>query len=338
LPGRIVRLPEDQSDGSSAGTHAGEVVEIIEHKDILAMSDAQPYQINHKGKKFEVSKEDLLDTREFNTGIFGFKARSLRENLGKLTIGNVQGELYITDLIKIFNENDKNVCAVNAEDSRLVEGFNEKSTLREMEAIARDRVYALLKDVITIEDKYDFFIADELVERILKLDNSGKSGDIIIHKGVSLGPKVYLSDGVEICANSQLTGEVHLGANSFIGKGVMMSNFPGQTIKIGEGTKILHGNEFKGEVKIGTDCMIESRVSITGSDEYQVDIEDNVHLRGVTYIFGSNFGSKIEKGVHITHSVLKRKRVKNLDSDSGKVFKIRYILPSPEGEEGVSDI
>ena len=324
--GRIVRVP--------AGTNKGEVVEIIEHKDILAMSGSQPHQINHKGEKYEVNKEDLLNTREFNTGIFGFKAISLRENLEKLTTDNVQGELYITDLIKIFNENDMNVGASNAEDSRLVEGFNEKSALREMEAIARDRVYQLLKDVITIEDSHDFFIAEELVDRILKLDKSGKSGDIIIHKGASLGSNVYISDGVEICANSKLTGEVHIGANTFIGNGVIMSNFPGQTIKIGEGTEILHGNEIKGEVKIGNNCLIESRVSITGSDEFHVEIEDDVHLRGVTYIFGS----KIEKGVHITHSVLKRKRVKNTDSGSGKVFTIRYILPSPDGEDAVSDL
>ena len=113
-----------------------------------------------------------------------------------------------------------------------------------------------------------------------------------------------------------------------------MSNFPGQTIKIGEGTEILHGNEIKGEVKIGDNCIIESSVSITGNDEFPVIIEDNVHLRGVTYIFGS----KIENGVHITHSVLKRKHVRNLESESGNTFKIRYVLPSPEGEEAVTDI
>ena len=324
--GRIVRVPD--------GKHKGEVVEIIEHKDILAMSNAQAYQITHKGMKFEVGKNDLLNIREFNTGIFGFKAKSLRENLGELTTDNVQGELYLTDLIKMYNEDDKKVSAVNAENSRLVEGFNEKSTLLEMEAIARDRVYELLKDVITIEDRYGFFISEEVVERILKLDNSGKSGDIIIQKGVSLGPNVRLSNGVEICTNSQLTGEVQIGANTFIGKRVTMSNFPGQSIKIGEGTEILHGNEIKGEVKIGDNCIIESRVSITGNDEFPVIIEDNVHLRGVTYIFGS----KIEKGVHITHSVLKRKHVRNLESESGNTFKIRYVLPSPEGEEAVTDI
>jgi len=145
--GRIVRVPD--------GKHKGEVVEIMEHKDILAMKNAQAHQITHKGMQFEVSKNDLINAREFNTGIFGFKAKSLRENLEKLTTDNVQGELYITDLIKIFNEDDKNVRAANAEDSRLVEGFNEKSVLLEMEAVARDRVYELLKDVITIEDRYD---------------------------------------------------------------------------------------------------------------------------------------------------------------------------------------
>ena len=53
-----------------------------------------------------------------------------------------------------------------------------------------------------------------------------------------------------------------------------------------------------------------------------------MHLRGVTYIFGS----KIEDGAKITHSVLKRKHVKNLPSNTegSEVIKVRYIIPSPE--------
>jgi len=99
---------------------------------------------------------------------------------------------------------------------------------------------------------------------------------------------------------------------------------------------VLNGNEIKGQVNIGRDCLIESRVSITGSDEFPVTVGNEVHLRGVTYVFGS----VIENGVKITHSVIKRKQVKNLRSEanvSGFV-KVRYILPNPEGEEAVKDL
>ena len=334
--GRIIRVPKTVSDGSSAGSLEGEVVEIIEHKDILAMNSDEPYNIIHKGKKFQLTKEELINISEFNTGVYGFKAKVLNKHLGTITTDNVQGELYLTDLIKIFNENKMIVRAAQATDSRLVEGFNVKSTLREMEAIARERIYEKLKDVVTIEDQYDFFIADEVVEQILELDRSENSGDIIIHKGVYLGPEVHLSAGVDISDHCHLTGEVHLGTNARISERVVMSSYPGQVINIGDGTTVLNGNELKGRVNIGTDCLIESRVWITGSDEYPVNIGNNVHLRGVTYIFGS----VIESGVKITHSVLKRKHVKNLSSEEkgSEVVKVRYIIPDPEGEDAVKEL
>ena len=170
--GRIIRVPKKLSDGSGSGSLEGEVVEIIEHKDILAMRSDQPYELIHKGKKFNLTPKELIDISEFNTGVYGFKATALNKHLRTITTDNVQGELYLTDLIKIFNENEMIVRAANATNSRLVEGFNVKSALREMEAIARERVYEKLKDVITIVDRYDFFIADEVVERILDLDRS----------------------------------------------------------------------------------------------------------------------------------------------------------------------
>ena len=336
LYGRIIRVPESLSDGSSTGSLEGEVVEIIEHKDILAISSNEPFELNHKGKKFQLTKDELINISEFNTGVYGFRATALNNHLGTITTDNVQGELYVTDLIKIFNENEMIVRAVKATDSRLVEGFNVKSTLREMEAIARERVYEKLKDVVTIEDQYDFFIADEVVKRILDLDSSENSGDMHIHKGVYLGAGVHLSAGVEICDNCHLTGEVYLGTNVKISERVVMSSYSGQAIKIGEGTTVLNGNELKGRISIGTGCLIESRVSITGSDEYPVNIGKDVHLRGVTYIFGS----VIEDGVKITHSVLKRKHVKNLSSNTkgSEVKKVRYIIPSPDGEDAVTDL
>ena len=334
--GRIIRVPKKFDDGSPAGSLAGEVAEIREYKDILAMKDEEPYEVKHKGKIFVLDKQDMLNLSEFNTGVYAFKDGSLKEHLESLTTENVQGELYVTDLIKIFNENDKMVHAANANDSRLVEGFNLKSTLREMEAIARERVYEKLKDVITIEDRYDFFLSDEVVDRIFELDEAGKAGDIHVHKGVSLGPGVHLSEGVEICDRCQLTGTVYIGSGTNLGERVLMSNFPGQEIKIGANTTILNGNEIKGEVKVGDNCVIESRVFITGSNEYPVEIGDDVHLRGVTYIFGSI----IESGVKITHSVLKRKLVKKLSEDQNgeKSSKVRFILPPTEGEEAVTDL
>ena len=56
--------------------------------------------------------------------------------------------------------------------------------------------------------------------------------------------------------------------------------------------------------------------------------------------FAYIFGSLIESGVKITHSVLKRKHVKNLSSEEkgSEVVKVRYVIPNPEGKDAVEDL
>jgi bifunctional UDP-N-acetylglucosamine pyrophosphorylase/glucosamine-1-phosphate N-acetyltransferase len=75
----------------------------------------------------------------------------------------VQNEIYITDLISLFNSKGYSVGAVSPNDQHVVMGFNNKSVLKEMDEIARKNVYERLKDIIQIDDPDDFFIHDSVV-------------------------------------------------------------------------------------------------------------------------------------------------------------------------------
>lgn len=332
--GRIIRVPAEDVYGQSAEDDYGKVIEIKEHKDILALDDEEMYRVEYKGRTYGFTKEKLLNIREFNAGVYAFKADKLRAFIKALRADNIQKELYVTDLISIFNRNDLNVKASQAIDNRTVLGFNVKSVLKEMENIARERVYDKLKDIVTIQDKDDFFIDEDVVEQIVELDKSSGPLDIVIGKGAHIGEQVRMNKGVEICNHAYVTGRILFGERVRVQDNVHLSTYSHQTMRIGSNTDIYNGNIIKGNLEIGNNCQIESSVNITGSDEFPTRIGNNVVIKGTSYIFGSI----VEDDVWIEHSVLKCKHAERTVRKDGTIQPIRYVLPLPEGLDSIKNI
>jgi len=324
--GRILRVPVENKNVS------GRIIEIKEFKDIMALKKF--YVVQFEGTEYKFSKEELLAIPEFNSGVYAFRGESLKKYIGKITPDNVQHEMYLTDLVRIFNNNHLSVGVVSANEENVVFAFNDKSALKKMEEMARDRVYEKLKNIITFKDREDFFIADEVVNRILEQDKKGEPLDIVIGKGVYIGSGVYMDAGVVIKDHAYLDGNIKLSEGVIIGERVHLSTYPHQVLKIGRHTEILQGDIIKGNLEIGENTRIESSVNITGSDESPVRIGNNVLIKGTSYIFGC----VIEDNVWIEHSVLKNKRVRCIRDKNGEVQPVRYILPSPEGIECLEDL
>ena len=125
--GRIVR----EKDNS------GNVIQIMEHKDILALPNDKPFTTTYKGKEFNYTNEELINNNEYNSGVFAFRYGKLAEMIGKLKSDNVQKEIYLTDLIALFNEKGYSVAAASPEKNYVVMGFNTQDVLKEMNEIAR---------------------------------------------------------------------------------------------------------------------------------------------------------------------------------------------------------
>ena len=142
LTGLYEGKPEDNYYGRiiRAKDEAGNVIQIMEHKDILALPDDKPYTVSYKGKEYSYTKEELINNNEYNSGVFAFKYGKLAEMIGKLKSNNVQSEIYITDLIALFNEKGYTVAAASPEKNYVVMGFNTQEVLKEMNEIAR-KVY-----------------------------------------------------------------------------------------------------------------------------------------------------------------------------------------------------
>ena len=332
--GRIVRVPAADRDGNPSGTDLDKVIEIKEHKDILGLDPALPYEVVYNGRPYALTRDQLLAIREINTGVVAFKERLLRTYISELKTDNVQGELMLTDLVEIFNQHGKVVRAMPAASEEEILAFNVKSVLRQMEGIARRWVYEQLMDLITIADEEDFFIDDAVVAQIIALDQDRGPLDIVIGKGVHIGPHVQLNRKVQVGNRSHLSGRIALGEGVQIGPGVELSTYPHQTMILEDNVEILSRNILKGDLQIGACSRIESGVIMTGSDEFPMRVGQRVTIKGTTYLFGC----RIDDDLLIEHSVIKGKHVEQVKRRDGTIQPIRYVLPTPEGLDSITEL
>jgi len=234
--GRIIRVKEKDADGVKSN-YVGKVIEIIEYKDILSIDKNKDYTVSCKKKNFNFSQSELIENREFNSGVYAFKAKPLFELIDKIGSNNAQNEIYLTDLIGMFNENGYSVEAVSPKEQYVLMGFNNKSVLKEMDGVAQKLIYEKLKDLLFIEDTDDFFICEKIVDELLEKDKNGIILDIEIGKGAYIGHGVKLGCNIKLGRNVLLEGDVTLGDNVFVDSGSRIISKSSQT-KIGNGVSI----------------------------------------------------------------------------------------------------
>ncbi|NJD22437.1 MAG: multidrug transporter [Melioribacter sp.] len=325
--GRILRA-NDKSKNKN------KVIEILEYKDILNLDKKKPYTTAYRKRNYKFGQKELLENREFNSGVYAFKFKPLNDLISKIQSNNVQNEIYLTDLIGLFNNNGYSVEAITPKEQYVLMGFNNKSVLKEMDALARKLTYEKLKDIITIEDEDDFFIEESVVDEILKMDQLGLPLDINIGKGVYIGNGVRLNYNLVLSKNVFLEGDIRFGKNVTVRENTKISCYYGQAIVIGNNVEIYSNNTIKGSVTIGENTRIESGVRITGSDQHPARIGSHVVLKGLTYIFGTDVGNNIL----IEHSILLRKKISKPNGVKTDYYNVKYILPEAEGMDAVQDL
>ena len=335
--GRLLRSRGLTTEGkpSKYKKSQGEVVGVIEYKDILSMGDEDKIYKTYKDEKFSFHKDELLeDFNEYIVGVYGFKTEPLLKLISEIKSNNVQKEFYLTDLIEIFLNNDFSISTYIPKDNKVVLGFNDKTVLKEMESIAKSKVYNKLKNIITIYDSEDFFIDDSVVEEILEIDKDEKPLDIYIGKGAYIGKGVKINYGVFIGNGARLEGNIQLGENAFIGDNVLLSCLEKQKLILEKNVKIYAGKQIRGNVFIGEGTILERGVNITGSDNHPTKIGSDVLIKGVSYLYGST----VDNNAYIEHCIFYYSRIKALKDDKGNIIKCRFIRPKEEGSESVIKI
>jgi bifunctional UDP-N-acetylglucosamine pyrophosphorylase/glucosamine-1-phosphate N-acetyltransferase len=205
---------------------------------------------------------DELAVGEVNSSIYVFEAEKLWPALERIQPHNAQGELYLTDAVRLLVDDGERVAAHVAPDSAETEGVNTRAELALAAAALRDRVNAehMAAGVTIVDPATTWIEADVELEpdcivypftllrgrtRVATGAEIGPHAVIIdtaIGPEVTVGPFCYLRPGTALEAGAKAGTFVEI-KNSNIGVGVKVPHlsYIGDA-DIGDGTNIAAGN------------------------------------------------------------------------------------------------
>jgi bifunctional UDP-N-acetylglucosamine pyrophosphorylase / glucosamine-1-phosphate N-acetyltransferase len=195
---------------------------------------------------------------EINSSIYAFRSDALWPALERLQPKNVQGELYLTDVIAVLVESGERVAAHIAANSDEAEGVNTRVELAHAAALLRDRINEehMLAGV-TIVDPASTWIDPtvEIAEDVTINPFTVLRGRTTIGSGADIQPHTVVVDA-EIGERAvvgpfcYLRPGTSLGASSKAGTYVEIKNS-----RIGDRTKVPHLS-YIGDADIGEDTNI----------------------------------------------------------------------------------
>jgi bifunctional UDP-N-acetylglucosamine pyrophosphorylase / glucosamine-1-phosphate N-acetyltransferase len=248
--------------------------------------------------------------REVNSSIYVFEADKLWPALDRIEPVNAQGELYLTDAIRLLVDGGEEVAVFKAPDADEVEGVNTRAELADAAGFLRARVNRehMLAGVTIVDPQTTWIEPDVELEAdatihpftILRGKTRVAAGaevgphvvaiDAEIGPGVLVGPFAYLRPGTRLGAGSKAGTFVEI-KNSAVGSRTKIPHlsYIGDA-EIGEDTNVAAGNitanfphepgRPKGKTKIGRNV----RTGIHNGFEAPVEIGDDAWIAGGAYI------------------------------------------------------
>jgi bifunctional UDP-N-acetylglucosamine pyrophosphorylase / glucosamine-1-phosphate N-acetyltransferase len=263
---------------------AGEVVKIVEHKDALAAND-----------------QATLAIHEMNTAIMCAPTAWLRQALTKLTPKNVQGELYLTDVIAMAAVDGLQISTAQpAGGETEIAGVNDKIQLAALECEFQHRqAEALMREGVTIIDPHRIDIRGTLqCGSDVEIDvNCVFEGEVTLGDNVKIGANCVIRDAT-IAANAVIHPMCHI-EGAAVGEGALVGPFArlrpgaelGQEVHIGNFVEVKNSKLAKGakanHLAYLGDATVGERVnygagSITanydGANKHKTTIEADVHV------------------------------------------------------------
>jgi bifunctional UDP-N-acetylglucosamine pyrophosphorylase/glucosamine-1-phosphate N-acetyltransferase len=203
-----------------------------------------------------------LGVREINSSIYVFRAADLWPALDRLEPRNVQGELYLTDVVGILVDAGKTVAAHVAPDPVETDGVNTRGELAAAAAVLRDRINAAHMDAgVTIVDPATAWIdpsvsiePDATIHPFVVLRGATAVAtgaeihphvvaiDAEIGAGATVGPFCYLRPGTTLERRTKAGTFVEI-KNARLGEGARVPHlsYIGDA-DVGEGSNVAAGN------------------------------------------------------------------------------------------------
>ena len=265
-------------------TQDGQVTQIVEQK------DATPEQ---------------LAITEINSGVYAFDHAQLVSALAQLRPDNVQGELYLTDVIGIARAAGLLVRGDHVDDDMLVAGCNDRIQLSQLAREMNGRIIAghQLNGVTVVDPANTYIDVDVTIASDVTLEpGTHLRGRTVIAEDVVIGPDTTLVDASVATGATVLRSEVHassIGPNATVGpfsylrpntelgaKGKIGAFAETKNAQIGAGSKVPHLS-YIGDATIGEGSNIGCAVvtvNYDGVNKHRTVIGDHVRIGSDTML------------------------------------------------------
>jgi bifunctional UDP-N-acetylglucosamine pyrophosphorylase/glucosamine-1-phosphate N-acetyltransferase len=212
------RLPDPQGYGRIVRGARGEVLGIVEQKDLKDPAQA------------------AID--EINTGLYAVHVSALRSALAGLSNDNAQGEYYLTDILPWFAQRGRVQAVDLSEDATL--GVNDRAQLCEVE----DRMFA------RIARRHR--LAGSSIASGVRIDDAVSIGsDVTIQANVQLRGQTQIGDGARIDVGCVLENARVAAGATLLPYSVVADSELGPGCQIGPFTHVRPHTVLEAEVKLG---------------------------------------------------------------------------------------
>jgi bifunctional UDP-N-acetylglucosamine pyrophosphorylase/glucosamine-1-phosphate N-acetyltransferase len=226
---------------------------------------------------------------EVNSSIYVFEADKLWPVLERIEPANAQGELYLTDAVRLLVEEGEEVVVFKAPDADEVEGVNTRAELADAAAFLRARVNRqhMLAGVTIVDPQTTWIDPDVELEPDSTIHPfTVLRGRTRVATGAEVGPHV-VADDAEIGADAKVGPFCYLRPGTKLGAGAKAGTFVEiKNSEIGARTKVPHLS-YIGDAEVGEDTNIAAG-NITANFPHQPD-----RPKGKTKI-----GRNVHTGIH----------------------------------------
>jgi bifunctional UDP-N-acetylglucosamine pyrophosphorylase/glucosamine-1-phosphate N-acetyltransferase len=187
---------------------------------------------------------------EVNSGVYAFDAEFLTTTIGRLRTTNSQGELYLTDLVKIAHDDDVDVRGVRCVDGWQVHGVNDQVQLAALRAELNRRLLEhWMRSGVTVVDPTTTW-----TDVNVRLEP-----DVILHPGTQLHGTTSVAGGAEVGPDTTLI-------DCEIGAGARVVRAHGTGATIGAGASVGPFAYLRPGARLGERGKIGTFVEVKNSD------------------------------------------------------------------------
>lgn len=220
---------------------------------------------------------------EINSGIYIFDNKKLFELIDLLDNNNAQEEYYLTDMVKIFIDNNLSVGAYKTLDHKEIIGVNDLVTLSKVNHILKKRINNQhMLNGVQLVDKHNTYIGINVVieEDVLIYPGNQIYGQSTIRSGTVLKPNNTIVNS-EVGHDCEIGPMCYLRKNTEIGDNCRFGNFvEAKNTKIKSNTTAAHLT-YLGDAEIGSNVNLGCGVitcNYDGVNKHKTTIGDNVFV------------------------------------------------------------